>query len=91
MMECMKDHEADLSAGCRSMMASRKEHMKDRVHAAHEACQADAEKFCKEIQPGKGRIMDCLKAHESELSPVCKEVQSKMQSRMEHMRKKKSE
>lgn len=39
----------------------------------HHACHADVQKFCKGVQPGGGRIAACLKTHESELSPECKE------------------
>lgn len=35
-------------------------------------CRADAEKFCKEIKPGDGRLIACLKEHEAELSAECK-------------------
>ena len=35
-------------------------------------CKADIEKFCKDVKPGGGRIIDCLKAHESELAADCK-------------------
>ena len=38
----------------------------------HRACRADAQRLCKGVQPGGGRIMACLKTHESELSPDCK-------------------
>ena len=37
-----------------------------------EACRADAERLCKEVKPGEGRIRDCLKAHAAELSDGCK-------------------
>jgi hypothetical protein len=36
-------------------------------------CADDMQKFCKDVQPGGGRIARCLKEHESELSPECKE------------------
>lgn len=36
------------------------------------ACRADVQKLCKGIQPGGGRIVACLKQHESDLSPRCK-------------------
>lgn len=36
------------------------------------ACKADVEKLCKDVQPGEGRIIDCLKTHEKEVSPGCK-------------------
>jgi Cysteine rich repeat len=32
------------------------------------ACADDVQQFCPGIQPGGGRIMQCLKAHETELS-----------------------
>ncbi len=36
-------------------------------------CAGDVQKFCKDVQPGGGRIARCLKEHESDLSPACKE------------------
>jgi len=36
-------------------------------------CAADIEKFCKDVQPGGGRIIKCLKEHEVQLSAGCKE------------------
>jgi hypothetical protein len=36
-------------------------------------CADDVQKFCKDVQPGGGRIARCLKEHESEFSPECKE------------------
>lgn len=35
------------------------------------ACKTDYEKFCKDVQPGQGRIINCLKANEAKLSPEC--------------------
>ena len=35
-------------------------------------CADDLQKFCKDVQPGGGRIAACLKEHEKDLSPVCK-------------------
>ena len=38
-----------------------------------QACKSDIDKFCKDVEPGGGRLVSCLKQHESELSPVCKD------------------
>jgi hypothetical protein len=35
-------------------------------------CRADLEKFCKEVKPGEGRKMECLRSHEAGLSAECK-------------------
>jgi hypothetical protein len=66
---CMKEHEKELSPGCKHNIAKAKEKIKD----VAEACRDDADKLCKDIEPGKGRILRCLKLHEGELSAACKE------------------
>lgn len=45
------------------------------------ACKADLEKFCKDIEKGKGRVGKCLADHKSELSQECSEH---MKARKEH-------
>ncbi len=41
---------------------------------AREACKADYKQFCNGVQPGGGRILQCLKEHTDQLSPGCKQV-----------------
>jgi hypothetical protein len=41
------------------------------LKAKDDPCRADIEKFCKGVKPGQGRITNCLKQHESELSKEC--------------------
>jgi len=65
--KCMKAHEAELSPACRESSKARAEKA-DRVR---EECKADAEKFCKGIAPGGGRILSCLKSRQPELQPAC--------------------
>jgi hypothetical protein len=36
-------------------------------------CEADAKRLCPEVKPGGGRILRCLEAHGSDLSPGCRQ------------------
>ncbi|MBI5626079.1 MAG: hypothetical protein HY935_02580 [Nitrosomonadales bacterium] len=67
--KCLKEHKDELSPACKKRVAKAKERAKE----MKEECHEDAKKLCKDIQPGGGRIMQCLKQHEGELSPACKE------------------
>jgi hypothetical protein len=67
---CLKSHENELSPACKEKLAAEEA----RFEQVKEACQPDAEKFCKAIAPGGGRIAACLKAHESDLSPACQRI-----------------
>jgi hypothetical protein len=43
------------------------------VYAAEEnPCKQDMDKFCKNIEPGDGRILRCLTLSEDKLTPACK-------------------
>jgi hypothetical protein len=35
-------------------------------------CMPDIKAFCKDVKPGEGRIVRCLKQHENELSEACR-------------------
>lgn len=43
------------------------------VRTAIAACGADAKKFCAGVVPGEGRIIRCLMAQQSALSPACRD------------------
>ena len=53
-----------------------------RAQQGDRPCKADEEKFCKDVKPGEGRIIACMKAHEAELSDTCKARQSEAKGRM---------
>src|SRR6476469_410464 len=38
------------------------------------ACDEDVKKLCPDIRPGGGRILQCLRGQESNLSPACRQV-----------------
>ncbi|MBI1811069.1 MAG: hypothetical protein HY035_01100 [Nitrospirae bacterium] len=66
--KCLKEHANELSPGCKENIAATKQKMQ----AFSETCKNDMSKFCKDVKPGGGQILQCLKQHESELSPECK-------------------
>jgi Cysteine rich repeat len=64
---CMQEKGEQVSAECKAKWAD----FKQRAQVAMEACKPDAEKFCKDVKPGHGRVAVCLRQHESELSEAC--------------------
>lgn len=65
--ECMKSRQADLSPACRDRMKT----LNDKFERLAKACKSDAEKYCKDVPRGDGRILSCLKGHESDLDKAC--------------------
>jgi len=67
---CLKSNGDRLSQECANHIALAREKSRE----FRQACKGDAEKFCKGIAAGKGRIVSCLKSHEAELSEACAAV-----------------
>lgn len=67
-LRCLKEHDADLSAACKE----RGEEMKGAVREISAACKGDVEKLCKDVKPGGGRILACLKKQSDQVSDQCK-------------------
>ena len=42
--------------------------------AERAACQADYQKFCSDVAPGGGRVLECLAKQKDKLSPACQKV-----------------
>lgn len=42
-------------------------------------CKGDVAKFCAEVEPGEGKVHECLQSHKAELSAGCKAAQGKLQ------------
>jgi hypothetical protein len=74
---CLKQHESELSSGCREAVAE----AKDKIREFAEVCKPDAEKLCKGVQPGQGRIARCLAEHKDQLSAGCREKIVRAESR----------
>jgi Cysteine rich repeat len=69
MLQCMKQHESELSAPCKERMAAGKK----RADEFKQACKSDAEKLCKDVPKGPGTVMRCLATHKPELSASCQQ------------------
>jgi hypothetical protein len=74
---CLKEHANELSPACKKNIAEAKEEIQEFA----QACKDDSAKLCKGTQPGEGRILQCLKQHEGELSPACKAKMDQARSR----------
>jgi hypothetical protein len=68
-LKCLKAHEPELSGFCRDKLNSALK----RKEEAKQACAKDIEKYCADITPGGGRLINCLKPHFNELATECRE------------------
>jgi hypothetical protein len=77
MAQCLKQHEQELSSACKIHV----ENVKKQGQAFRAACEDDVLKLCGGVQAGDGRMLNCLKQHEQELTPDCREKMQHNQSR----------
>ena len=47
------------------------------------ACSEEIAQYCKGVKPGGGRILACLKEHEKDLTPSCREKVAGIEKRLE--------
>jgi hypothetical protein len=74
---CLKQHESEVSAPCKTHISQMKEKMKEKRVEIQAACKADTDQFCKDVTPGEGREMACLHAYNDKISAGCKDVLTK--------------
>jgi len=72
-LKCIKEHEKELSQVCKDHVSAARE----KAQGFMQACKGDIGKYCQDIKPGRGRIINCLRQHESELSADCKVIMQK--------------
>ena len=51
--------------------------------SAERPCMDEIEKFCKDVQPGEGGIVQCLRDHDRELSALCRDKVKVVMQRVE--------
>ena len=82
-MRCLKEHEKELSEGCKVEFNKLQEEWQKHP------CFKDMERLCKDAKHGEGGMMTCLKEHETELSAECKSKQAERKENREERRKEK--
>lgn len=48
--------------------------MRQEVAELAKICRADYRRYCKDLEPGGGRILSCLQTHSAELTDTCYEA-----------------
>ena len=74
LLACLFAHEDKLSGQCEFALydaAARLERAINTIAYVAAECRADLQTHCAGVQVGEGRVAQCLKDHESELSPGC--------------------
>jgi hypothetical protein len=67
---CLKEHESELSATCKAQLGDARR----ATGVFMSVCRADVSRYCKDVPPGGGRLLTCLQAKETSLSPECREA-----------------
>ncbi len=65
---CLRENAAMLSPECKSKI----ERARERVGQVSRACAKDAKTYCRDVEKGGGRVLRCLKGHETLLTKECR-------------------
>jgi hypothetical protein len=80
MRACLEEKRGQFSAACQEDMKKMREGRKDDRKGQCKrmaACQPDVSSLCSGVQPGEGRILQCLKQNEAKVSQACKDALAK--------------
>lgn len=87
LMDCLEEHEKELSDTCREFEAGMGGPRMERSEAVREkrqfrqSCIGDMARFCDNASPTQGGMMKCLNEHENELSTPCSQSIKSMMMR----------
>ena len=71
---CLAAYEEQLTPQCKQGVLDARlaiETGRAKIAYSIRACEADADTFCLDVQPGQGRMLTCLKRNEASISPAC--------------------
>jgi hypothetical protein len=66
-LKCMKQYTTHLSTACAAHISE----VKEQTAVFKKVCKRDVEKFCRDMEPGAGRVHRCLKEHQADLAVRC--------------------
>lgn len=69
--ECLQQHVNELSTECKAHVEAHQGGRGGGRSRWQEACSAEVEKFCKDVEVGQGRVHQCLVSHQAELGTEC--------------------
>ena len=69
--ECLQKRAHQLSAPCQQQIRERLVRWKEERSQLQLACQADIRRFCSDLRPRGGQMVQCLQQHAQELSDGC--------------------
>jgi hypothetical protein len=75
--KCLKKNKDQLSPDCKTQIVKAEKALKE----VHRACEDDVTMFCAGVKPGAGRVLNCLKEHEAELSSKCQDSLTKVKEK----------
>jgi len=73
-LRCLADKSGELSSACKGRL----EQLKKDFLASAADCEPDVQAFCATVPRSGGRLVQCLKKHEKELSSPCRTLQAKL-------------
>ena len=76
-LSCLYAFQDKVSPKCESAIYKSLEQLQkiinDQLYAVNK-CQDDLETYCKDIEPGEGRLLECLKSNEDKVSASCNQA-----------------
>lgn len=81
LLACLYAHDDKLSLQCNRAMLDSLVQLDQAVTDLKKfaaACDSDLDTFCATVEPGGGRLLDCLEKNETSLNPTCRKAFKEM-------------
>jgi hypothetical protein len=86
---CLDSKEDQLSPECKATWTGTKAQVSKRIDKAEiafrKSCNNDLQKFCSNTASGRGRLLDCLNNHRSDLTSSCQKFYSTLEQKLSEL------